>query len=138
MALLASPIAAIAISAPLLVASPTANTPSKFVAKVASSAAIVPLLVRVNSSSPSGFRICPIAEITTSTISVSVFPSTGTGDLLPLASGAPSSITCKVSSKPPSTFLISIGFTSSLNSTPSPSASSISICSAGIWSFVLL
>ena len=132
-ALFASPIAAIAMSAPLFVASPIANTPSTLVLNVLSSAAIVPLLVSSMSSNPFGFTICPIALITQSTTRVSVTPSFGIGDLLPLASGSPSSITCSViSSWPFSSFLISIGFTSSLNTTPSSSASTISISSAGI------
>ncbi len=138
-AFLASPMALMAISAPLFITSPPAKIPGIFVANVDSSAAIVPFLVFSMASKPSRLDCCPIAPITRSTSSISNSPSIGTGLLLPLASSSPSSIFCNlILATLPSSAIISSGATRNLKSTPSSLASRISISSAGISASVLL
>ena len=135
--LCASPMADTAMSAPLFVASPMAKTPSIFVLKVASSALIVPLEVSSSPSKPERSDFCPIAIITLSSSIFSNSPSTGTGFLLPLSSGSPSSMTCSLMPQTlPLSPRISSGLVRNLKVTPSSSASSISRLSAGISSRV--
>ncbi len=137
---LASAIASIAIEILSLPQSPPANTPGMLVINVSGSYAIAFFLVLSRPSNIPASTACPIARIIVSISRYSNLPSTGTGLLLPDASGSPSSITCSLTclTWPFSSVITSAGFVRFLNITPSSSASTISTISAGISSLVPL